>query len=96
MNKYSIEKLPKDIREDIADRHRALRKQMGLSQAELSERSGVSLGSIKRFENKGRISLESLLKLVFVLGRLKDFETVLTPKEDLQHIEKLFGSKIKS
>lgn len=93
MNKYSIDKLPRDVRLDIADKHKKLRKQKGLSQSELAERSGVSLGSLKRFETKGQISLESLLKLAFVLGRLSDFETVLKPEDDLRHIEKLFDSK---
>ncbi|VAW13172.1 hypothetical protein MNBD_BACTEROID03-2525 [hydrothermal vent metagenome] len=93
MNKYNIEKLPRDIRFELAKKHKKLRKQKGLSQSELAERSGVSLGSLKRFETKGQVSLESLLKLVFVLGRLADFETVLKPEENLKHIEKLFDSK---
>lgn len=96
MNKYSIDKLPRDVRIDIAHKHKKLRKQRGLSQIELAERSGVSLGSLKRFETKGQVSLESLLKLVFVLGRLSDFESVLKPDKDLKHIEKLFDSKKKS
>ena len=77
-------------------KHKKLRKQKGLSQNELAERSGVSLGSLKRFETKGQVSLESLLKLVFVLGRLSDFESVLKPDKDLKHIEKLFDSKKKN
>jgi transcriptional regulator with XRE-family HTH domain len=93
MNKYSIEKLPRDTRFELAEKHKKLRKQKGLSQSELAERSGVSLGSLKRFETKGQVSLESLLKLVFVLGRLADFETVLKPMENLKYIEKLFYSK---
>lgn len=96
MNKYSVAKLPGDVRVEIAQKHKKLRKQKGLSQIELAQRSGVSLGSLKRFETKGQVSLESLLKLVFVLGRLPDFERVLMPDEDLKRIEKLFDSKTKS
>ena len=96
MNKYSVDKLPRDIRIEIAHKHKKLRKQRGLSQIELAERSGVSLGSLKRFETKGQVSLESLLKLVFILGRLSDFESVLKPDKNLKHIEKLFDSKKKS
>ncbi len=96
MNKYSVDKLPRDVRIEIADKHKKLRKQKGLSQIDLAERSGVSLGSLKRFETKGQVSLESLLKLVFVLGRLSDFESVLKPDKNLKHIEKLFDSKKKS
>lgn len=96
MNKYSIDKLPRDVRIEIAHKHKKLRKQRGLSQIELAERSGVSLGSLKRFETKGQVSLESLLKLVFILGRLSDFESVLKPEKNLKHIEKLFDSNKKS
>lgn len=96
MNKYSIEKIPQDVRFDMAEKHKKLRKQKGFSQAELAQRSGVSLGSLKRFENKGQVSLESLLKLAQVLGRLSDFESVLEPEKNLEHIEKLFYSKRKS
>ena len=96
MNKYSVDKLPRDVRLEITNKHKKLRKQRGLSQVELAERSGVSLGSLKRFETKGQVSLESLLKLVFVLGRLADFESVLEPDKNLRHIEKFFDSKKKS
>lgn len=96
MNKYSVDKLPKDIRLEIAQRHKELRKQKGLTQMDLAERSGVSLGSLKRFEAQGKISLESLLKLASILGRLSDFDSVLKPDGDLKHIAKLFNSKKKS
>ena len=95
MNKYSIDKLPGDVRLDLAHKHKKLRKQKGLSQSDLAERSGVSLGSLKRFETKGQVSLESLLELVFILGRLSDFENVLKPNQDLKHVEELFDSKKK-
>ncbi len=96
MNKYSVDKLPRDVRLELADKHRKLRKEKGLTQTELAERSGVSLGSLKRFETKGKVSLESLLKLVLVLGRLSDFEKVLEPRNNLKYLEKLFDSKTKS
>ena len=72
---------------------RILRKKAGLSQVELAERSGVSLGSIKRFENSGQISLESLLKLIHLLGHLADFELILNTNNTNNSIEKLFSNK---
>ncbi len=93
MNKYSINKLPVDILKETAEKHRNLRKQLKLSQVLLAEKSGVSLGSIKRFEQTGKISFESLLKLAQILGRLSEFETILAPKKDLSVIEKLFSAK---
>ena len=44
MNKYSVFKLPKDILIETANKHRKLRKQRKLSQAQLAERSGVFIG----------------------------------------------------
>lgn len=93
MNKYSVDKVPKDVRMELAQKLKELRKQKGLTQMDLAARSGVSLGSLKRFETTGQVSLDSLLKLVFILGRLSDFEQLLKPDGDLSHIEKLFDSK---
>ena len=43
---------------------------------------GVSLGSIKRFETTGQISLESLLKIAFILDCLDDFQNIAIKKDD--------------
>jgi transcriptional regulator with XRE-family HTH domain len=87
---YSLEPTPLEVSKALAERHRTLRKQQKMSQEEMAERSGVSLGSLKRFENTGKISLDSLLKLMHLLGRLNEFQNVLIPKENLEDIEKLF------
>jgi transcriptional regulator with XRE-family HTH domain len=96
MVNFSINKKPYDFLEDIALRHKALRKKSGFSQSELAKRSGVSLGSLKRFEQTGQISLESLLQLADVLNRLNDFEAILKPIDNLDAIEKLFSDKTRS
>ena len=51
----------------LAGRIRGIRKRRSISQKKLSEMSGVSYGSIKRFETTGQISLLSLTKLAFAL-----------------------------
>ena len=96
MINFSVNKKPYDFLREIALRHKTLRKQAGFSQSELAKRSGVSLGSLKRFESTGQISLESLLKLTDVLNRLNDFEAILQPLENLDAIEKLFSDKTRS
>jgi transcriptional regulator with XRE-family HTH domain len=93
MMNFSVNKKPFDFLQEIALRHKVLRKQAGFSQSELAKRSGVSLGSLKRFELTGQISLESLLKLTDVLNRLNDFEAILQPIDNLAAIEKLFSEK---
>jgi hypothetical protein len=55
---------------------------------ELAYKSGVSLGSIKRFEQTGQISLESQLKLSHLFDRLDDFDLIFKIDEDLKAIEK--------
>ena len=88
---YTLKPTPYEVSKEIAQRHRIIRKQLKMSQEEMAERSGVSFGSLKRFENTGKISLESLLKLMHLLGRLDDFDHVLRAKENLSNIEKLFS-----
>ncbi|MDN0042904.1 MULTISPECIES: helix-turn-helix domain-containing protein [Mediterraneibacter] len=51
----------------IAERIRKIRRRRKISQKRLSEKSGVSLGSVKRFENSGEISLISLTKIAVAL-----------------------------
>jgi len=87
---YSLEPTPLKVSKALAERHRSLRKQLKMSQEEIAERSGVSLGSLKRFENTGKISLDSLLKLMHLLGRLNEFDNLLLVKENPDDIKKLF------
>jgi transcriptional regulator with XRE-family HTH domain len=57
-------------------RAKAARLELGLTQVSLATHSGVSFGSIKRFENTGKIALESLLKIALTLNALEDFENL--------------------
>lgn len=63
----------------IAVRAKAKRLSMDLSQASLSKRSGVSYGTLKKFERTGKISLESMLKLALVLNALDGFGDLFAP-----------------
>lgn len=72
---------PQEILKEIADKARAKRLSLDLSQQTLSTKSGVSYGVIKKFERTGQISLESLLKLALVLGSLGDFDQVFAPNK---------------
>ena len=89
MNPFSIDKNPTDILKELAQRTRALRKEHKMSQSELAQRANVSLGSYKRFESSGHISLDSLLKIAFILRKLNDFETVFQSNKN-KDLEKLF------
>lgn len=81
MNNYNfLTKTPREIDQLIASHIRSIRKRRKISQKRLSEKSGVSLGSVKRFEQNGEISLISLTKIAIALeieGELEDlFEEV--------------------
>jgi transcriptional regulator with XRE-family HTH domain len=57
----------------IAADEKRRRKSLGLTQQELAKKAGVSLGSLKRFEQQGEIALASLLRLAMALDALNDF-----------------------
>ncbi|MDO5648698.1 helix-turn-helix domain-containing protein [Paracoccus sp. (in: a-proteobacteria)] len=62
-----------DLQTVIRDNARARRVALGLRQQDLAERAGVSLGSVRRFEQTGEISLSALLALAEVLDALPPF-----------------------
>lgn len=71
-------KTPQEILLQLASQAKEKRLALNLSQAGLASRSGVSLGSLKRFEHSGQISLESFLKLIWVLDDLGRIENLFT------------------
>ncbi len=67
--------------EKIAENVRLQRLQIGLTQQGLAERSGVALPTLRKFEQKGFISLESFLKLQMVLGGLESIIKSIQPNQ---------------
>jgi len=81
---------PTTVQEELKNKFRAKRKKLKITQNKLAVKSDVSLGSIKRFEQSGQISLESFLKIAFILECLDDFKEICTKKEVLPNsIEEL-------
>ena len=85
-------KTPKGSCQIIAKNERAQRKARKLSMEKFAEISGVSLGSLKRFENTGEISLVSLLKLAIVLDCAEEFEQLFV-KEHIMSIQEIIDGK---
>lgn len=69
-----LSKTPGEIQKLVAERIRTIRRRRKLSQKKLSELSGVSLGSVKRFERSGEISFLSLIKIATALGLAAEVE----------------------
>ncbi len=83
---------PVAIRIKIAEKIKKKRLSLGLGQQTLAKKSGVSLGSLKRFENKYEISLKHLLQLAMVLGALDEFNN-LFPEKEFNSIDEILKSK---
>lgn len=76
MDNMTLLRSPGDIQLELAKRAAQRRKEQRLTQQGLAQRSQVSLGSIKRFEQTGEISLSSLVRIAVVLGCVDDLELV--------------------
>lgn len=63
-----------EINNNIAQKIVRLRKRKKITQKQLAARSGVSLGSLKRFEQSGEISLQSLSKIAIALDVENELE----------------------
>ncbi len=81
MEKFIFEqKTPREIIKELVQKIQKRRKKLKISQADLAKRSGVSLGSIKRFETKYQISLSSLIKIAIALDVEDDFDDLFKQK----------------
>ncbi len=65
---FKAGRLPGETMRDVAAREKQLRKARRFTQTQLAEKAGVSLGSLRRFEQTGQISFESLVSIAFALG----------------------------
>ena len=73
-------KTPNEIAKELVEKIKQQRKKLKISQIQLAAKSGVSLGSIKRFESKYEISLNSFIKILIALNLERDLENLFTQK----------------
>lgn len=71
---------PSELCKEIALRIKAQRMRLELSQPELALRAGVALGTVSGFENTGKATLETLLRLIVALGLTKELESLFLQK----------------
>ena len=92
LDKYIL--TPDEMLHRIADNEKARRKNMHLTQEELARRSGVSLGSLRRFEQTGDISLESLMKIAIVLNETDNLIKLFAERDpEYKSMEDLLNAK---
>ncbi len=85
---------PAEVIRGLAERMKRRRIQYGLTQRDLAERSNVSYGSLRLFEKSGKISLESLVKIAFVLEAEAQFDQ-LFPVRQPQNIDDVVDRPLK-
>lgn len=79
---------PEELDQKLAQRVRKIRKRRSITQEKLASISGVSYGSIKRFETTGQISLLSLTKIAIALDFADELRNIFTqvPYKDIQEV----------
>lgn len=77
-----------ELNQKLAKRVRNIRRRRSISQQKLADMSGVSYGSIKRFEQTGQISLLSLTRIAMALDIAGDMRNLFTevPYRDIQEV----------
>lgn len=80
---------------EIVKRFVLIRKNRKISQRRLSEISGVSYASIRRFEKTGDISLASLVKLALALQLYDDLDNLFKERKEYKSIEDVINERKK-
>ena len=83
--------------QQLAQHMRQHRLALGLTQAALASRAGVNLFTLRKFEQKGLISLESFLKIAMVLGLLDKLVATMKPSPSaFSSIDEVLAAQQKS
>ena len=77
-----------ELDQKLAQRVRNIRKRRSISQEKQAAMSGVSHGSIKRFETTGQISLISLTKIAMALDIADELRSLFlqVPYRNIQEV----------
>jgi transcriptional regulator with XRE-family HTH domain len=85
-----------EILEEIGRRLKKIRLQHNLTQKELSEEVGLSVSTISLIEQGKSTTVESLIRILMRLNRIKDFESVFRIVENLELKLKFEKAKLKA
>lgn len=80
-----------DIAAEMATRLRSRRLVQNLTQEGLARRSGVALGTLKKFEHTGQIALVSFIRLVMTLKDESALEKLLL-KQKFETLDEVLQS----
>ena len=78
----------KELDLKLAQRVRNIRNRRSISQEKMASMSGVSYGSVKRFESTGQISLLSLTKIAMALDIADELRNIFSqvPYRDIKEV----------
>lgn len=92
MNTKTIFKLstPAEVLRALGARLRAHRLAQSLTQRELAQMAGLSLGALRKLESDGHCSLETLVRIAQALGLLGELDDVFVLKrQSIAQMEQL-------
>ncbi len=72
---------PIELREAIGRRAKERRLALGLRQVDLAGQAGIPLTTLKRFENRGEGSLETVVRVAFALRAEREFGELFPPHD---------------
>lgn len=78
---------------EIAKRLESIRKKRKISRERLSTISGVSYGSIRRFESTGEISFTSFVKIALALQFYDDLDNLFKENKEYKSIEDVINDQ---
>ena len=95
LDNYTLDNVD-DIAKALAEDFRKRRIEKNLTRKQIAEMSGVAMGNIVRFEQKGLISLKNLIGIAMALGYISEVKRIFAePKystmEELIQIRKNTG-----
>jgi len=85
-----------EILREIGIRVKKIRLQHNLTQKELSEETGLSVSTISLVEQGKSSTVDTLIRILMRLNRIKDFETVFRLGENLELKLKFEKAKLRS
>ena len=86
----------KEIIDQIGKRLKQIRLQHNITQKQLSKDTGLSVSTISLIEQGNSTSLESLIRILIRLNRIKDLESVFRVGQNLELKMKFEKAKLKS
>ena len=86
----------REILKEVGKRLKKIRLQHNLTQKDLSEEVGLSVSTISLIEKGKSTSVESLIRILARLNRIREFESVFKVSEDLELKLKFEKAKLRS